>query len=71
MADEQKLGIDWSDPRARLNAIVAAMWAEYEADDQCDRRRMNRLLEEAADIVSAEIGGNDQLEKLADAFNGC
>jgi hypothetical protein len=65
-----KINIDWTDPRSRLNGVIAAMSAEYEADQHCDYQRINRLIEEAAEIVMNEIGGRAQLDKLAEAFNG-
>jgi hypothetical protein len=48
--------------------LVAAMWFEYNKDQACDYRRINRLIEEVSEIVAREIGGKDRLTRLGEAM---
>ncbi len=51
-----------------LYIIVAAMNAEYNMDECCDYVKINRMIEEAAELVSQRLGGLSQLDKLADHY---
>lgn len=50
----------------RLRAVIAAMWGEYNEDQNCDYVRINRLIEEGAEIVIDAIGGLAELDKMAE-----
>jgi hypothetical protein len=51
----------------KLHSIIAAMWVEYNRDQECDYRHINRLIEDAADIVAEEVGGDAALDKLGES----
>lgn len=51
-----------------LYIIIAAMLAEYDMDQDCDYRKINRMIEEAADLVAQRIGGLDRVRKLAELY---
>jgi len=50
---------------AELREIVALMWEEYNADQECDYRLINNLIEQAERTVANGLGGYDRLERLA------
>ena len=51
----------------KLHSIVAAMWVEYNRDQDCDYVHINQLIEDAAEAVVNEIGSYDDLDKLGEA----
>lgn len=51
----------------KLKSITAAMWGEYNKDQQCNYQRINQLIEDAAEVLSQQLGGYDQVDKMADA----
>ena len=56
------------EPIDPLYIIVAAMWAEYNMDECCDYVKINRMIEEAADLLSQRLGGLHRLDKLSDHY---
>ncbi len=48
--------------------LIAALYYEYEKDEECDYRRINRLIEIVSDIVATSLGGDDRLMKLGEAM---
>lgn len=50
-----------------LKQIVAALWVEYNKDDELDGVRMNRLVEKAGRVLLQEMS-MEELDKLGESY---